>query len=96
MEKSEGCPITAAEASSQEEASQEEELLEYITRPITPSKTMNESLDWVRTLGVNGGVLAVTLTDVELALKVTLLVVTIAWTVVKILDLLNNKDDDKK
>jgi len=57
---------------------------------------MNESLDWVRTLGVNGGVLAVTLTDVELALKVTLLVVTIAWTVVKILDLLNNKDDDKK
>ena len=57
---------------------------------------MNESLDWVRTLGVNGGVLAVTLTDVELVLKVTLLVVTIAWTSIKVLDLLNNKDDDKK
>jgi hypothetical protein len=57
---------------------------------------MNESLDWLRTLGINGGVLAVTLTDVELALKVVLLVVTIAWTVIKIIDLLNNKDDDKK
>ena len=57
---------------------------------------MNESLDWLRTLGINGGVLAVTLTDVELILKVVLLVVTIAWTAIKIIDLLNNKDDDKK
>ena len=41
-------------------------------------------LDLVKIFGVNGSVLGVvSLTDIELVLKVTLLLVTIAWTVGK-------------
>ena len=42
--------------------------------------------------GVNGGVLAtVSLTDIELILKILLLAMTCVWTVVKIAKLLKDK-----
>jgi hypothetical protein len=54
---------------------------------------MTDSLDWLRTLGINGATLGiVSLTDLELVLKIVLLSVTIVWTVVKVLKLL--KDDN--
>jgi len=55
---------------------------------------MNEQFtDWLRTLGINFGTLGVvSLTDLELVLKIVLLSVTIVWTVVKVLKLL--KDDN--
>lgn len=47
--------------------------------------------DYLKTFGLNGGVFAtVTLTDIELILKIVLLVVTIAWTIKKII-----YDDDE-
>jgi hypothetical protein len=56
---------------------------------------MNDTLDWIRTLGINGGVFAaVSLAEIEMVLKIILLLVTIAWTGVKIIKLL--KDGDNK
>jgi len=56
---------------------------------------MNDTLDWIRTLGINGGVFAaVSLAEIEMVLKIIMLLVTIAWTAVKIVKLL--KDGDNK
>jgi len=50
---------------------------------------MNDASEWLRVLGINGGVLAaVSLTDLELALKILLLAMTCVWTAVKIAKLL--------
>ena len=54
---------------------------------------MSSLSDWLRTLGVNGATLGiVSLTDLELILKIVLLSVTIVWTVAKVFKLL--KDDN--
>lgn len=45
-------------------------------------------MEWLKMFGVNGGALAVTMTDVELMLKIILLALTCAWTVVKIVKLI--------
>jgi len=48
--------------------------------------------DWLTMFGVNGVSLGVvSLTELELGLKVTLLLLTCAWTVVKIVKLLKEK-----
>ena len=58
---------------------------------------MSDSLDWVRTLGINGGVFAaVSLAEIEMVLKVVLLSVTIVWTIVKIYKLLKTDGDNTK
>ena len=55
---------------------------------------MNDTLDWIRTLGINGGVFAaVSLAEIEMVLKIIMLIVTIAWTGVKIIKLLKDGDD---
>jgi len=52
---------------------------------------MND-LEWLKVLGVNGGVLAtVSLTDFELILKIILLVLTCVWTGVKIVKLIKEE-----
>ena len=52
---------------------------------------MND-LEWVKVLGVNGGVLAtVSLSDLELALKIVLLLLTCIWTGCKIIKLLKEE-----
>jgi hypothetical protein len=52
--------------------------------------------DYVRTLGLNGGVLAaVSLADIELILKIVLLGVTIIWTVIKCYKLLTDDNEGK-
>ena len=57
---------------------------------------MNDSLDWFRTLGINGGVFAaVSLADIEVGLRVVLLTVTIVWTIAKIYKLLKTDGDNK-
>ena len=54
---------------------------------------MNGFADWFRTLGINGATLGiVSLTDLELFLKIILLSATIVWTVAKVYKLL--KDDN--
>ena len=61
---------------------------------VTSILKMDEVSDWVRTLGINGGVFAaVSLSDVELFLKIVLLLATIVWTVVKIHKLLKNDNE---
>ena len=56
---------------------------------------MNDYGDWLRTLGVNGGVFAtVSLVNIELVLKIILLIATIVWTIVKCYKLLT--DDEGK
>ena len=58
---------------------------------------MTDSLDWVRTLGINGGVFAaVSLADIEVGLRIVLLTATIVWTIVKIIKLLKPDGDDTK
>mgnify|MGYP003647297263 CR=1 FL=1 len=58
---------------------------------------MSDYGDWLRTLGVNGGVLAaVSLAELELVLKVILLVVTIIWTSIKCYKLVTNKYGNDK
>ena len=58
---------------------------------------MSDSLDWIRTLGINGGVFAaVSLAEIEMVLKVVLLSVTIVWTIVKINELLKTDGDNTK
>ena len=55
---------------------------------------MNDSLDWLRVLGVNGGVFAtVSLAEIEMVLKIVLLVATIVWKIVKIYNLIKYGDD---
>lgn len=55
---------------------------------------MNDSLDWLRVLGVNGGVFAtVSLAEIEMVLKIILLIATIIWTIVKIYNLIKYGDD---
>jgi hypothetical protein len=58
---------------------------------------MSDSLDWVRTLGINGGVFAaVSLADMEVGLRIIMLAATIVWTVVKIIKLIKDGDDKTK
>ena len=53
---------------------------------------MDDMSEWLRVLGVNGGVLAaVSLTDLELILKILLLAMTCVWTAVKIAKLLKEQ-----
>ena len=50
---------------------------------------MDELTEYLKLFGVNGSVMAaVSLTDIELMLKVTLLSLTCLWTVIKILKLM--------
>jgi hypothetical protein len=52
---------------------------------------MND-LEWVKVFGVNGTVFAtVSLSDIELVLKIVLLIVTICWTTVKIVKLIKEE-----
>ncbi len=52
---------------------------------------MND-LEWLKVFGINGGVFAtVSLSELELALKILMLVLTCVWTGVKIVKLM--KDD---
>jgi hypothetical protein len=58
---------------------------------------MTDSLDWIRTLGINGGVFAaVSLADMEVGLRIIMLAATIVWTVVKIIKLIKDGDDKTK
>jgi hypothetical protein len=53
---------------------------------------MTDISEWLKMFGVNGGVLAaVSLTDLELALKILLLSMTCVWTAVKIVKLIREK-----
>ena len=46
---------------------------------------MEDVTDWFKMFGVNGGVLGVvSLTDLELMLKIVMLILTCIWTTVKI------------
>ena len=57
---------------------------------------MNDYGDWLRTLGVNGGVFAaVSLADVEMFLKIVLLIMTIIWTSIKCYKLLTDDNEGK-
>ena len=48
--------------------------------------------DWGKILGINGTVMAaVSLTDLELALKILLLFLTCIWSVIKIVKLVKEK-----
>jgi len=52
---------------------------------------MND-LEWVKVFGVNGTVFAtVSLSDIELVLKIVLLIVTICWTAIKIVKLIKEE-----
>ena len=49
---------------------------------------MTDISEWLKVFGINGGVLAaVSLTDIELILKITLLVLTCIWSGIKIIKL---------
>lgn len=51
-------------------------------------------VELLKILGVNGTVLGVTtLSGIEIILKIVLLLVTIVWTVIKILDALERKEE---
>lgn len=53
---------------------------------------MDDIAEWAKMFGINGGTIGVvSLSDIELGLKVLLLALTCAWTAVKIVKLL--KDD---
>ena len=50
---------------------------------------MNDITDWLKMFGVNGGVFAaVSLSDIEMMLKITMLILTCIWTIIKIIKLL--------
>ena len=52
---------------------------------------MND-LEWLKIFGVNGGVIAtVSLSDLEIILKVVMLVLTCVWTGVKIVKLIKEE-----
>jgi hypothetical protein len=54
---------------------------------------MTELTEWCKTLGVNFSVLAaVSLTDVELYLKIIVLALTAAWSTVRLARLLKKED----
>ncbi len=54
-------------------------------------ETMND-LEWLKVFGVNGTVFAtVSLSDIELVLKIVLLIVTICWTAIKIVKLIKEE-----
>ncbi len=49
---------------------------------------MTDISEWLKVFGINGGVLAaVSLTDIELILKITLLILTCIWSGIKIIKL---------
>ena len=49
---------------------------------------MTDISEWMKMFGVNGGVLAaVSLTDIELILKILLLILTCIWSGIKIIKL---------
>jgi hypothetical protein len=51
-----------------------------------------DDLEWAKVFGVNGGVFAtVSLSDIELVLKIVLLLLTCVWTVVKIVKLIKEE-----
>ena len=53
---------------------------------------MTDISEWMKMFGVNGGVLAaVSLTDLELILKITLLVLTCIWSGMKIIKLIKEE-----
>ena len=53
---------------------------------------MNDMTDWFKMFGVNGGVFAaVSLSDIEMMLKILMLVLTCIWTVIKIIKLLKEE-----
>ena len=53
---------------------------------------MQDVTDWFKMFGVNGGVLGVvSLTDLELMLKIVMLILTCIWTTVKIWKLLQEE-----
>ena len=50
--------------------------------------------DWLKMFSVNGGVFAaVSLSDIEMMLKITMLILTCIWTVIKIIKLLKEEVD---
>ena len=50
---------------------------------------MNDITDWLKMFGINGGVFAaVSLSDIEMMLKITMLILTCIWTIIKIIKLL--------
>ena len=54
--------------------------------------TMNDITDWLKMFGVNGGVFAaVSLSDIEMMLKITMLILTCIWTIIKIIKLLKEE-----
>ena len=54
-------------------------------------ETMND-LEWLKIFGINGTVFAtVSLSDIELVLKLVLLLLTCVWTAVKIVKLLKEE-----
>ena len=58
----------------------------------TSGGVMMNDLEWIKVFGVNGGVLAtVSLSDLELVLKILVLALTCVWTAVKIVKLLKEK-----
>ena len=49
---------------------------------------MTDISEWIKMFGINGGVLAaVSLTDIELILKILLLMLTCIWSCLKIIKL---------
>tara|TARA_Y100000593_G_C4073150_1_gene220091 strand:- start:364 stop:522 length:159 start_codon:yes stop_codon:yes gene_type:complete len=51
-----------------------------------------EDLEWLKIFGVNGGVFAtVSLSDLEIILKVIMLVLTCVWTGIKIIKLIKEE-----
>ncbi len=54
-------------------------------------ETMND-LEWLKVFGVNSTVFAtVSLSDIELVLKIVLLLLTCVWTAVKIVNLIKDQ-----
>tara|TARA_R100000234_G_C4997575_1_gene178695 strand:- start:185 stop:343 length:159 start_codon:yes stop_codon:yes gene_type:complete len=51
-----------------------------------------EDLEWLKILGVNGGVFAtVSLSDLEVILKIVMLLLTCVWTGIKIIKLIKEE-----
>tara|TARA_R100000458_G_scaffold18990_1_gene16570 strand:+ start:2569 stop:2727 length:159 start_codon:yes stop_codon:yes gene_type:complete len=51
-----------------------------------------EDLEWLKIFGVNGGVFAtVSLSDLEVILKIIMLVLTCVWTGIKIIKLIKEE-----
>ena len=53
---------------------------------------MTDISEWLKVFGINGGVLAaVSMTDIELILKILLLILTCIWSGIKIIKLTKEK-----